>query len=61
VIDTSTHTPVPVAYDIATTTEAVNRDYAGTTSDGLTQLDTTRTLRDYTGAPTVHPSAAVRN
>ncbi|MGH3720474.1 MAG: glycoside hydrolase family 15 protein [Pseudonocardiaceae bacterium] len=72
VIDTSTHTPVPVAYDTATTTEAVNRDYAvptfmalgaasgltqasigyaGTASDGLTQLDTTRMLDDYTTAP----------
>jgi glucoamylase len=28
VIDTSTPAPIPVAYDIATTTEAVNRDYA---------------------------------
>jgi glucoamylase len=75
VIDTSTHTPVPVAYDIATTTEAVNRDYAvatfmalgatggltkasvgyaGTASDGLTQLDTTRMLSDYTAAPNGH-------
>jgi glucoamylase len=75
VIDTSTHTPVPVAYDIATITEAANRDYAvpafmalsaiggfakasvgyaGTTSDGLTQLDTTRMLGDYTAAPNGH-------
>jgi glucoamylase len=75
VIDTSAHTPVPVAYDIATTTEAVNRDYAvptfmalratdgltkasvgyaGTAGDGLTQLDTTRMLGDYTAAPNGH-------
>jgi glucoamylase len=75
VIDTSTHTPVPVAYDIATTTEAAKRDYAvptfmalgaadgftqasvgyaGTASDGLTQLDTTRMLGDYTAAPNGH-------
>jgi glucoamylase len=75
VIDTSTHTPVPVAYDIATTTQAVNRDYAvptfmalgatggftkasvgyaGTASDGLNQLDATRTLGDYTAAPNGH-------
>ncbi|MGH3784834.1 MAG: glycoside hydrolase family 15 protein [Pseudonocardiaceae bacterium] len=75
VIDTSTHTPLPVAYDIATTTEAANRDYAvptfmalgatggltkasvgyaGTASDGLTQLDTTRMLGDYTAAPNGH-------
>jgi glucoamylase len=75
VIDTSTHTPVPVAYDIATTTEAANRayavptfmalaatdsftqasvGYAGTASDGLTQLDATRMLGDYTAAPNGH-------
>jgi glucoamylase len=75
VIDTSTHTPVPVAYDISTTTEAANRDYAvptfmalgatgglaeasvgyaDTASDGLTQLDTTRMLGDYTAAPNGH-------
>jgi glucoamylase len=76
VIDTSTRTPVPVAYDIATTTEAVNRDYAvptfmalgatdggltkvsvgyaGTSSDGLIQLDTTHMLGDYTAAPNGH-------
>jgi glucoamylase len=76
VIDASTRTPVPVAYDIATTTEAANRDYAvptfmalgatdggltkasvgyaGTASDGLTQLDTTRMLGDYTAAPNGH-------
>lgn len=75
VIDTSAHTPVPVAYDIATTTQAANRDYAaatfmtlrtaggftkasvgyaGTASDGLTQLDATRTLGDYTAAPNGH-------
>ncbi|MBV9140979.1 MAG: glucan 1,4-alpha-glucosidase [Pseudonocardiales bacterium] len=74
-IDTSTRTPVPVAYDIATTTQAANRDYAaatfmalsasggftkasvgyaGTASDGLTQLDTTCTLGDYTAAPNGH-------
>jgi glucoamylase len=75
VIDTSTRTPVPVAYDTATTTEAMNRDYAvptfmalgatggflqasvgyaGTASDGLTQLDATRTSGDYTAAPNGH-------
>jgi glucoamylase len=75
VIDTSTNTSVPVAFDIAPTTEAANRDYAvptfmalsatdgltkasvgyaGTGSDGLTQLDTTRMLGDYTAAPNGH-------
>jgi glucan 1,4-alpha-glucosidase len=81
VIDTSTHTPVPVAYDIATTTEAANRDYAvptfmalsatdgftkasvgyaGTASDGLTQLDTTRMLGAYTAAPNGHVGLTAR-
>ncbi|HEY6425580.1 MAG TPA: glycoside hydrolase family 15 protein [Pseudonocardiaceae bacterium] len=76
VIDTSAPTPTPVAYDIVTTSQAVNRDYAvptfmalagaansitkasvgyaGTVSDGLTQLDTRRTLGDYTAAPNGH-------
>jgi glucoamylase len=75
VVDTSTRRPIPVAYDITTTTEAANRDYAvptfmalsaiggltkasvgyaGTASDGLTQLDTTRMLGDYTSAPNGH-------
>ncbi|MEO7196738.1 MAG: glycoside hydrolase family 15 protein [Pseudonocardiaceae bacterium] len=75
VIDTSTRTLVPVAYDVATTTEAMHRDYAartfmaldaaggltqasvgyaGTDSDGLTQLDTTRLLGDDTAAPNGH-------
>ena len=82
VIDTSTHAPVPVAYDLATTTEAVNRDYAvatfmalsatdggltkasvgyaGTASDGLTQLDTTRMLGDDTAAPKGHVVVTAR-
>ncbi len=75
VIDTSTRAPVPVAYDVATTSEAADRDYAvatfmalsatgglteagvgyaGTASDGLTQLDTTRTLGGDTAAPNGH-------
>ncbi|MGH3831708.1 MAG: glycoside hydrolase family 15 protein [Pseudonocardiaceae bacterium] len=75
VIDTSTGAPVPVAYDIGTTTEAMKRDYAaptfmaldaaggltqasvgyaGTDSDGLTQLDTTRLVGDDTAAPNGH-------
>lgn len=75
VIDTSTHTPIPLAYDTTTTSQAVNRDYAaptfmalaaangltkasvgyaGTISDGLTQLDTTRALGHYTAAPNGH-------
>ena len=64
-IDRSTGSPVPISYDTATATNAVNRTYAvpsylalladrpftaassgfvGTTSDGLTQLDTSRGL-----------------
>jgi len=69
-VDTSTGHPVIVAYDTATATNAVNRDYAqpvfaaldgaftevtsgfaGTASDGLTQLDASHALtQHYTDA-----------
>jgi glucoamylase len=37
VVDSSTKTPVPVAYDINTTTQAANRNYAVATYEALRQ------------------------
>src|SRR6266851_3119080 len=51
VVDTSTGSPVPVIYSTNTVTNAVNA------SDGLSQLDSTRTLTSYDSAPDGHITA----